>query len=77
MRGHRRLRSRDPELCKAEAGIFEPVIDRLRCTAEGPCIKACPFDVLAFRQIPAEQRADYPWLLRMRLASKGAAGCRD
>lgn len=32
--------------CKFPSGVIEPVIDSLRCEAKGPCVPACPFDVL-------------------------------
>ena len=42
--------------CKHTAGAFIPVIDRNRCEGKGPCVPACPYDVLAIGVIgPSEK----------------------
>ncbi|MFT4046016.1 MAG: 4Fe-4S dicluster domain-containing protein [Solimonas sp.] len=71
MRRSRHLRDRGNPGCKSEPGLFVPRIDPLRCSAEGPCVRVCPYDVLELREVPADQRRAYPWLLRLRLAVKG------
>lgn len=44
--------------CKFEAGVLEPVIDRNRCEAKGPCVEVCPVAVFVLRPItPQERRA--------------------
>lgn len=63
--------SRSLSECRAEPGAFIPRVDPLRCAAEDPCVRACPYDVLELRAVPAEQRRAYPWLLRLRLAVHG------
>jgi 4Fe-4S ferredoxin len=42
--------------CKQEKGQFMPVIDPNRCEGKGPCIDACPVDVLAMGQLPKRER---------------------
>ena len=40
----------------ARAGQFVPVIDRDRCEGKGPCVAACPHDVLAIGVLDPQAR---------------------
>ncbi len=59
--------------CKQAPGIFAPVIDRNRCEAKGPCVPACPFDVLAILPVPAEDRRGLSLFGRIKLRVHGGA----
>jgi NAD-dependent dihydropyrimidine dehydrogenase PreA subunit len=43
-------------ICKFDAGVLQPVIDRNRCEAKGPCVEVCPYDVLDVRPLSDEER---------------------
>jgi 4Fe-4S ferredoxin len=57
--------------CKFEAGVLVPVIDPMRCEAKGPCVQACPYDVLAIRPVPVAERAALPLMGRLKLFVHG------
>jgi 4Fe-4S ferredoxin len=40
--------------CPGPRGAWEPVVDHGRCEAKGPCVPACPYDVLAVETIRDE-----------------------
>lgn len=42
--------------CKAVPGSFTPVIDRNRCEGKGPCVTACPYDVLEIKHLSRDER---------------------
>jgi 4Fe-4S ferredoxin len=42
--------------CKFEPGLLQPLIDRNRCEAKGPCVEVCPFDVFVLRLITPDER---------------------
>lgn len=42
--------------CKQAPGLFVPVIDRNRCEGKGPCVPACPYDVLEMGVIGAAEK---------------------
>ncbi len=43
--------------CKFAPGLMIPIIDPMRCEAAGPCVPICPYDVLAIRPVPADEKA--------------------
>lgn len=47
----------DAKPCKAEPGRFTPVIDRNRCEGKGPCVAACPYDVLETKHLSRRERS--------------------
>ena len=57
--------------CKFDPGVMRPVIDPMRCEAKGPCIPICPYDVLALRVVPKEERAALPFIGRIKLFVHG------
>jgi len=59
------------DACKFPPGIMVPVIDPGRCEAKGPCVAACPFDVLAIRVVPAAEKAAFPFFDRVKLFFHG------
>jgi NAD-dependent dihydropyrimidine dehydrogenase PreA subunit len=60
----------DPD-CKFDAGFLIPVIDPMRCEAAGPCVPICPYDVLAIRTVPADEKAKLPIIGRFKLFVHG------
>jgi NAD-dependent dihydropyrimidine dehydrogenase PreA subunit len=57
--------------CKFYPGVMRPVIDPMRCEAKGPCIPICPYDVLALRVVPKDERAALPLIGRIKLFVHG------
>jgi NAD-dependent dihydropyrimidine dehydrogenase PreA subunit len=57
--------------CKFNAGFMIPVIDPMRCEAAGPCVPICPYDVLAIRTVPADEKAKLPFVARVKLFVHG------
>jgi 4Fe-4S ferredoxin len=60
----------DPD-CRFDPGSMIPVIDPTRCEAKGPCVPVCPYDVLAIRTVPDEDKAAFPFLARFKLRVHG------
>jgi 4Fe-4S ferredoxin len=57
--------------CKFDPGCMVPVIDPSRCEAKGPCVPICPYDVLAIRRVPREEKATFPITARLKLFVHG------
>lgn len=62
---------RDPKRCLQPPGKYEPVIDRSRCEAKGPCVKACPYDVFEISPLTAEEKAGLGFLARLKAFAHG------
>jgi 4Fe-4S ferredoxin len=43
--------ARPGEKCRAEPGVFIPVVDLGRCEAKGDCVEVCPYDVFEVSRI--------------------------
>jgi len=43
------------DYCKEEAGQLIPVIDLNACESKGPCVPACPYDIIAMNPISDEE----------------------
>lgn len=52
--------------CKQAPGLFVPVIDINRCEGKGPCITACPLDVLEMHTLPLAQRQSMSLVGRLK-----------
>jgi len=57
--------------CKFDPGTVSPVIDPRRCEAKGPCVSVCPYDVLAIRLVPPDQKAALSLIARLKLFVHG------
>jgi 4Fe-4S ferredoxin len=57
--------------CPQPPGRFEPVIDRTRCEAKGPCVPACPYGVLALRPLSEADRAALGFFARLKARVHG------
>lgn len=42
--------------CKADAGVFQPQIDRNRCEGKAACVSVCPYGVFAVATLPPAER---------------------
>lgn len=52
--------------CKQPPGAFTPVINRNRCEGKGPCVPACPYDVLDIGVLPAPARGGLSLMGRVK-----------
>lgn len=57
--------------CLQPAGKFEPVIDRSRCEAKGPCVTACPYDVFEISPLTAEEKGSLSFFMRLKALAHG------
>jgi 4Fe-4S ferredoxin len=57
--------------CRQSPGIFAPVIDRNKCEGKGPCVPACPFDVLELGILAKEDRAGLSFKGRIKAFAHG------
>jgi 4Fe-4S ferredoxin len=44
------------ENCKHPPGVMIPLVDLNGCEGKGPCVPACPYDVLEMRPITMEEQ---------------------
>ena len=44
------------EKCKHPPGVMMPLVDLNGCEGKGPCVPACPYDVLEMRPITTEEQ---------------------
>lgn len=63
--------STSSESCPQPAGKFEPVIDRSRCEAKGPCVPACPYAVLEIRPLSEADKAALGFFARLKARAHG------
>lgn len=61
----------DPKRCLQPPGKFEPVIDRSRCEAKGPCVTACPYDVFEISALTAEEKSGLGFLAKLKAFAHG------
>lgn len=61
----------EPPKCKADPGLFKPVVDTHRCEGQGDCAVVCPVDVFKIVRIPDEQFATMPLLVKFKLWAHG------
>jgi 4Fe-4S ferredoxin len=57
--------------CRQIPGIFTPVINRNRCEGKGPCVPACPYDVLALGILTYQDRADLSFKGKIKAFAHG------
>jgi 4Fe-4S ferredoxin len=57
--------------CKFDPGIMIPIIDPRRCEAKAACVPACPYDVLALRNVSREEKARHSLIGRLKLYVHG------
>jgi len=57
--------------CAFGPGEVVPVIDRERCENKGPCVSACPYDVLTIRKLTDAEKGTLSLLGRVKLWAHG------
>jgi len=62
--------STDPH-CKQPPGAFVPLIDRNRCEGKGPCVDACPYDVLGMGLLSLEDKAGLSLIGKLKAYAHG------
>lgn len=60
-----------PPQCKADPGLFKPVVDARRCEGQGDCAVVCPVDVFTIDRMPDEQFATMPLRVKIKLWAHG------
>jgi len=60
----------DPE-CKADAGVFRPVVDAQRCEGKAACVEVCPYDVFEIGRLSDEVFNAMPLRVRLKLWAHG------
>lgn len=62
---------RPGEQCRADAGVFEPRVDRGRCEGKRDCVEVCPHDVFEVRRIDDADFAQLSFLGKMKSRAHG------
>jgi 4Fe-4S ferredoxin len=62
---------RPPSGCRQSPGLFLPRIDRNRCEGKGPCVDACPTQVLAMGVVQGQARAGLSLIGRVKAFAHG------
>jgi NAD-dependent dihydropyrimidine dehydrogenase PreA subunit len=57
--------------CRAEPGVFEPVIDRAKCEGKAECVVVCPFQVFEVRRIDDADFAGLGVLAKLKSVAHG------
>jgi 4Fe-4S ferredoxin len=57
--------------CTFDPGEVVPVIDRERCENKGPCVSACPYDVLIVRNLTDAEKGTLSLRGRLKLWAHG------
>ncbi|RVT52821.1 ferredoxin family protein [Rubrivivax albus] len=60
-----------PSHCRQAPGLFIPRINRNRCEGKGPCVEACPLDVLAMGLLGPAERSGLSWVGRIKALAHG------
>jgi hypothetical protein len=60
--------------CRFDPGAMVPIIDPMGWEAEGPCVPACPYDVLIVRKLLPEDKAVLRLWVALNFLSTAANG---
>ena len=76
LKQHRRRQSatensKSSTRCKADSGVFVPMVDAKRCEGKGACAAVCPYDVFEIGRMSDEQFDAMPVLLKLKLWAHG------
>jgi NAD-dependent dihydropyrimidine dehydrogenase PreA subunit len=63
--------ARPGEKCQADAGIYQPVVDRSRCEGKSDCVEVCPHGVFEVRRIDDADFARLSLLGRLKSMAHG------
>lgn len=58
---------RPGEDCRAEPGVYQPLVDRRRCEGKSACVAVCPHDVFEVRPMDETEYRALPVLARVKL----------
>jgi NAD-dependent dihydropyrimidine dehydrogenase PreA subunit len=58
---------RPGEDCKADAGVWHPVVDRRRCEGKEDCVEVCPYGVFEVGPIDEAEYRAMPPMVRFKL----------
>jgi NAD-dependent dihydropyrimidine dehydrogenase PreA subunit len=57
--------------CKADPGVFIPIVNAMRCEGKGDCAVVCPYNVFEIGRMPDERFASMPTLVKFKLWAHG------
>jgi len=57
--------------CKADAGVFVPVVDHGKCEGKNDCVRVCPYDVFEVTRIRDADFKNVALLSRFKVAVHG------
>lgn len=57
--------------CKADPGLFWPVVDARRCEGKGACVAVCPYDVFEVGRLADNTFNAMPLFLKLKLWAHG------
>jgi NAD-dependent dihydropyrimidine dehydrogenase PreA subunit len=61
----------DETRCVQPAGRFEPVVDRSRCEAKGPCVTSCPYGVFAISPLTDAEKSGLSFFAKLKAFAHG------
>lgn len=61
----------DKSSCRQEPGVVVPVVDRTKCEGKEDCVRVCPYDVFAVRQLTKAERTALPIAARVKAWAHG------
>lgn len=59
------------KVCKQEAGVITPVINRNKCEGKADCVVVCPKDVFIIGMLPKQERSSLPLLSKLKGVAHG------
>jgi NAD-dependent dihydropyrimidine dehydrogenase PreA subunit len=62
---------RPGEKCRAEAGVYVPLVDRNACEGKRDCVEVCPYDVFEVRRIDDRDFAKLSMLGKLKSRMHG------
>lgn len=62
---------RPGEACRAEPGVFAPVVNRSKCEGKDDCVEVCPYDVFAVRRMDDADFAALGFFAKMKSRAHG------
>ena len=62
---------RPGERCRAEPGVYVPVVDRQRCEGKAECVAVCPYGVFQVRRIDDADFQALSFLGRLKSRAHG------
>lgn len=57
--------------CKADPGVYRPVVNLKRCEGKGECIAVCPYNAFEVGLMDDETFNAMPFLIRLKLRAHG------